>query len=94
MYDDVQWLPYEGSDAHIANFSYISKMGQAKDLAKQILSTRRDDYDRKISKVKDIRYYYTYEGVINQIEKFISDPFSNTNGGKLKCTTHQLLKDH
>jgi hypothetical protein len=94
MYDDFQWLPYEGSDAHISNFGYIGKMGQTKDLAKKLKETNNDDYDKKISKIKDIRYYYTYEGVINQIEKFISDPFSSTNGGKFKCFPYHLLKDH
>ena len=39
-----------------------------------------------------VREHYTYQGVINQINKFILDPLG-PQGGQLRCTTVPK-KDH
>ena len=40
--------------------------------------------DLKMRKVKESREFYTYAGVLNQIEKWFRDPFG-PKGGYLRC---------
>lgn len=35
-------------------------------------------------KIKEVRHYYTYEGVMEQIKLFLADPLG-PNGGYLRC---------
>ena len=40
--------------------------------------------ENKLQKVRDARYLYTYEGLLQQIEKWFLDPFGS-KGGYLRC---------
>jgi hypothetical protein len=45
------------------------------------------ELNHKLDEVKRVRYYFTYAGVLDQIDRFLSDPFG-THGGELRCTIH------
>ena len=42
------------------------------------------DIQNKLALIKEIRYYYTYEGVLNQLESFFQSPF-NYDTNYLRC---------
>ena len=92
MYDDVPWLPYEGSNISIAEFGLVGKMGALGATAKRIHGMSEADVLTNMQKIKAAREHYLYAGVIAQIEKFIADPLG-PNGGQLRCT-HVPDKDH
>ena len=55
-----------------------------------------EDFKFRLEQVKRARIYYTYEGVLEQIDKFFSDPLG-PRGGELTCgrvpeTDHRKLK--
>ena len=53
-------------------------------------STNESTY-AKLQKVKQARKLYTYEGIIEQLEKWFFDPFGE-NGGYLKCKNDDKLR--
>jgi hypothetical protein len=50
-----------------------------------IAKMSKEEFQRRIEFVKDIRHLYTYEGVILEIFKFLQDPFGS-QGGYLRCS--------
>lgn len=93
IYDDHEWLPYRNSNISITGnngygFSVDGFNSQkVEQLATEIAKNRNTPAHREImmERVKNVRKYFTYEGVIEQIELFIKDPFG-PNGGYLTCS--------
>ena len=85
LYDDVAWLPYEGTNISLSTFGYSGKMGNLMQLAKQLKSVDEKEYKEKLRRVKEVRTHYTYKGLIQQLEKFFSNPLGSS-GGDLRCT--------
>ena len=86
LFSDYNWAPYQRTNISIDNFGYIIKNGSnaVNSIVDIIENLQEDDYNSKMKKLKNAREYYTYAGVIKQIEKFISDPLG-PNGGDLRC---------
>jgi hypothetical protein len=85
LYDDVPWLPYEGTNISLSTFGYSGRMGNLMQLAKQLKSVDEKEYQEKLRRVKEVRTHYTYKGLIQQLEKFFSNPLGSS-GGDLRCT--------
>jgi len=57
---------------------------------------KRETYSKLLQAVKEVRHFYTYKGVMEQIEHFIADPFdtrgkgtkTGTAGNYLRCIKH------
>ena len=86
LYDDFQWTPYEGTHLAIENFGFVSRLGQGAQLAEKLQQVNNDpaELDRRLQKVKEVRKYFTYEGILEQIELFFADPLGPA-GGQLRC---------
>ena len=96
MYDDMRWLPYIGTNASVEAFGFSSgrpfrAMVQA--MAKCIKDPA--DFDKRMEAVKVSRKYYTYAGVMEQLELFFKDPMGKEGGllGQCPCQ-RRPVKDH
>jgi len=100
LYDDIPWIPYQGTDISILTFGFVAKRSinsyesenVLNDLSiyrtlEKIKSLPSAKYDRLLSNLKKVRTYYTYPGAIEQINLFFKDPFG-VNGGYLRCINH------
>jgi hypothetical protein len=86
IYDDYCWLPYQGTNISIETYGFaVRNSDTMEELAQKLVNISDDQYNKYIQKVKDIRYWFTYKGVIEQIRLFISDPLGK-DGGYLRCT--------
>ena len=70
---------YIGSNISIESIGYIARLGQLDALVKRLAMVTDEEVRDKLHKVKLARYYYTYEGVMTQIEMFFRAPFSPQN---------------
>jgi hypothetical protein len=87
LYDDTPWIPYQGSDVSIERFGYIATFGQSIDeVVEGIKYSNESDLMSRVTYVKDVREYYTYLGVLNQIRLFLMTPNGSEGASKLKCT--------
>ena len=87
VYDDYSWLPYSGTNSSIEEYGMnVCNHDSMKVLAERIAnisdSQYRDEFAPKILKLREL---FTYQGVIDQIAKFIGDPLG-PKGGMLRCT--------
>lgn len=76
-------VPYENTNISLSTFGYSGQMGKLSLTARAIRSSTDAEYSSKITQVRAVRDYYTYEGVIKQIELFFSDPLGDSN--YLRC---------
>ena len=127
LWDDVPWIPYQGSEISIEHFGYQRGLHKHSDqiippeaaenyheihhkvktievevslhsLVKELeeVKMNKEKQQKLHDAVKNVRYHYTYPGVLHAIEKFIADPFdvrgkgskSGNNGNYLRCTLH------
>ena len=81
MYDDIRWLPYVGTNASVEAFGFSSGRPFL-DMVKAMSRCLNDqvDFDRRMELVKSSRYYYTYDGVMEQLELFFQDPMGKQEG--------------
>jgi hypothetical protein len=93
LYDDVPWIPYEGSDIDVHTFGFAGGLvpyGNHTIIDKtieKISKLSRAEYQQKMEALKNVRRFYTYQGVFEQFEKFLVDPFG-AKGGCLRCIDH------
>ena len=92
LYDDYEWLPYRGTNISFNSLGYglsIDGMNVTQSiwLAQEIASLVKDPIriEKMLLSVQSVRPYYTYDGVMKQIELFLQDPFGS-QGGYLTCT--------
>ncbi len=45
------------------------------------------EFQQKLQKLREVRSYYTHDGIFREFEKFLRDPFG-THGGYLRCGPH------
>ena len=93
IYDDVPWLPYEGSNISVSSFGYSAQIGRATACIQELKNTTEGDYSARMLRVKEAREYYTYAGVIQQIDllvrnvHLIKDSYAAQKKGMfLRCT--------
>lgn len=94
LYDDVPWLPYEGTDISLNKFGYVAGPKDYQHIVKtlEVHSKNATEMTKRFLLVQEIRKHYTYEGVMEQLTSFFSDPFGS-NGGQLRCS-RLPNKDH
>jgi hypothetical protein len=56
-------------------------------LVHRLKNVTEEEYQQKLTKLKEIREFFTYRGIVHQIEAFLHDPFGE-NGGHIRCTKH------
>jgi hypothetical protein len=86
VYKDEPWIPYRGSNIsveHIGIRTQSSDKG-AEELINVLKSLKLSRVYDLMERVKQARYYYTIDGVLEQIKLFLSDPLGQ-NGGALSC---------
>jgi len=93
LWNDIPWVPYAGSDVSVEAIGFSSAIGGRTSSGKQPLEVlvaelkalSDMEYTAKLQKLRQARRYYTYDGILEQIEQFFEDPFG-PRGGYLKCT--------
>ena len=92
LYFDRQWLPYEGTDIAVEKLGYVGSVQNIRDLVQTLRNSSDNIIQEKLKSVKAARRYYTYGGLLEQIELFFNDPLNKTGGGGyLRCTRVPLL---
>ena len=92
IYDDLPWIPYSGSNASITTYGFVARLSHDNsvntipDVVAAMKALTPQAYQEKLRKLEEIRRLFTYEGVMQEIELFLRDPFG-PNGGHLTCTT-------
>lgn len=93
VYDDIPWIPYEGTDLSIhtygfsGGFSSVCNHTKIEDTVQLITKMTNETYYSKIDHLIKIRKYFTYAGLFEEIDMFLQDPFG-PDGGHLRCIKH------
>ena len=85
LYTDIPWVPYVGSDIDLYSIGFVFHFFNIEELVDRLSHIRKDVLPMKMNKIMLAREYYTYAGVINQMELFFKDPLG-PNGGYLRCS--------
>ena len=84
LYDDHPWVPYDGSHVGVRAIGFLGKTGSLKRLVQQLARTSNETLFDLTAKVALARPFYTYEGLLEQMELFFGDPLG-PKGGYLRC---------
>jgi len=91
LYNDLHWIPYYGSNASIEVYGFVagstSKENTLKELVHQLHNLTTEQYEQKLTGLREVRTLFTYEGMFHQVDLFLRDPFG-PHGGHLRCTKH------
>lgn len=91
LYNDLPWAPYANSDYDPTTFGYVagltSTFNNLPELVRNLTHITDEDYRKKLAKLREVQYAYTYEGMWYELELFLHDPFG-PQGGHLTCTKH------
>ena len=92
IYNDRWWLPYEGTEIAADKIGYVGSVNDMNRLVQTLRSSTDRAILEKIELVRAARRYYTYEGLLEQMEMFFEDPLNMTGvGGYLRCARVPLL---
>lgn len=95
IYNDHPWIPYTGTDLDIRNYGYVARKSATVDtipaLLQQLAAATDEEIQQKQSALHKVRWYFTYPGIIYEIELFLLDPFG-PYGGHLRCATHPVTE--
>ena len=80
MYNDFSWLPYADSPAGVPFFGLVGKANHSSDLTTAMAQLSDADVSKRLANVSKIREFYTYAGVLIQLEKFFEDPLAGSAG--------------
>ncbi len=96
MYDDMRWLPYVGTNASVEAFGFSSGRPFGS-MVQAMSASLKDptDFNRRMEAVKANRHFYTYKGVMEQLELFFQDPMGEHGGllGQCPCQ-RRPVRDH
>ena len=67
-----------------ADIGYVIRSNNMQEVINVMQQSTNATLELKLNKIKDARILYTYEGILDQIERFFFDPFGN-HGGYLRC---------
>ena len=74
-----------------ADIGYVIRGNNMKEVVNIIKYSTNESTSLKLEKVKAARRFYTYEGILEQIEKWFHDPFG-PNGGYLRCKDDDKIR--
>ena len=84
IFDDVKWLPYQNTNISFSTFGFIGRMDYMRRLYMQLIHANSSQFNDLMEQVRRVRPFYTYEGVLQQIDLFFRDPLG-PHGGYLRC---------
>lgn len=89
LFTDIPWLPYALSPAAFSTVGISGKQGALRAVALEMaaLLSSREQLRAKLEAVKNSRRWFTYDGVLEQLEIFFS---TSGSGGLLTCSRHPL----
>jgi hypothetical protein len=93
MYDDIPWVPYNGTEIAAETFGFVCGLSvpsgehSIRGVMGAMRSLGTEAYAQKLQALQRARSYYTYDGVVAEIEKLLTDPFGPA-GGHLRCDRH------
>ncbi len=74
IYDDIPWIPYLGTEIGVNNFGLIGihnpKHDNLSEIVYKIANMSDIEFSHKMYIVKNVREWYTNEGVFKQFELF------------------------
>ena len=73
--DDVEWLPYGNAMKYVLSFSVTIE--KFPDLIDQLSTMPDSEIEKMEERIKLKRHIFTYEGVLEQISKFMLNPTSS-----------------
>lgn len=76
----------------MTSFAFSAQLHHECAIVEKLRKTTPEELRERLEKVKAVREWYTYPGVVKQIEMFLADPLG-TNGGQLRCQ-HVPNTDH
>lgn len=74
-----------GTELSVKEFGFVGKFRRLQELLVHLSNVTDEDLERRLKKVQMVRYYYTNEGLMAELEQFFVDPFG-PRGGHLRCT--------
>ena len=67
-----------------ADIGYVVRSNSMREVVEVVRKSTNESTVKKLEKVRQARHLYTYSGLLDQIEKWFTDPFGD-NGGYLRC---------
>lgn len=86
LFDDHPWIPYKDTNISVVHIGILGKLGHLHEVIDKVSALSASDITIMLQRVKLARRYYTYEGVLEQIDLFFKDPLGPA-GGQLRCST-------
>lgn len=77
-----KFAPYLGSNISVDAIGYSGEQGSLKALVDKLVRATDEELALKLQRVKAARYYYTYDGAMDQIDMFFNGP---GRLGDLRC---------
>lgn len=84
-----RWAPYEGSNISIDSIGFGGEVGSLNRLVDELRHVSAMEFAAKLERVRRARHFYTYEGVMDQLEMFFRAPLVE---GALTC--HSVPRIH
>ena len=84
MYTDAPWVPYAGSKVDLYSIGVVLNLNNVREFIEKLSGLTVLDLNYIFKRIEYARAYYTYAGVIHQMELFFQDPLGK-NGGYLRC---------
>lgn len=88
LHQDLHWAPYHGTNLSTDRFGFVvgPNVTEIENMVLAIKTMTDAEYAQRMDILRQVRYYYTYEGAMAQIAMFFSDPFgTSAEAGNLKC---------
>lgn len=90
------WIPYFGINISVEQFGFYASLENDSMTIPHMMdmlgNVTEEDFWRRMEYLKNVRYYYTYEGVVEEIFSFFHDPFGS-QGGHFRCMGLLLTKN-
>lgn len=107
MYDDIPWIPYEGTEVGLRKFGFLGQFRHTiVQMTRDVSNIIRNPHMQQsyLDAVKKVRFHYTYEGVMKQIESFLKAPLQplpmggdldwKGDNNYLRCAPRMSAADH
>jgi hypothetical protein len=95
LYDDLPWDPYRYTNISVRTYGYIGSLWNHSEglttVVEQLHNATESEIAAKYEKLKEVRHWFTYKGVMHQIQLFLSNPLHE---GHLRCLNFDYGSTH
>jgi hypothetical protein len=95
LYDDIGWIPYLNSTISIEKYGFSAGLTKTQNTLPQLVhalnNVTQEEFEQKMENLKQVRKYFTYDGVFEMFDLFLHDPFGK-KGGALRCIRHPMTE--